>query len=176
MTRIMGVTILLATSLTGIAAAQGIVAGPAGGDRAAVAAMVRSAVTEEKLCRLAIEKSANPDVQTFCRKASGDFAHTAIAGMALAQMLHAPDVKLEPAPGTPELLETLGSFSGQAFDREFLLVQIADHENDEHTIRYAQEFATDSSVKHYETTVLPKVETDLTLAESALLTVSEAAP
>jgi predicted outer membrane protein len=149
---------------------------PADGDRAVVATIVMDAVTEVKLCGLAIEKSQNADVRLLCRKASADNARTAIAGMQLAQTLGATDVKLQPSPDTPAVLDSLAQYSGREFDREFLLGQIEADENDEHTIRYAAEFALDTSVKQYENSLLPKVEKHLDSAESALRRVSEAAP
>jgi predicted outer membrane protein len=151
-------------------------AGPLDGDRAAVTAIVTSAVSEVKLCGLAIERSRNTDVRSLCRKASADNARTAIAGMQLAQSIGATSATLQPSPAARAELDALEQYSGLDFDREFLLNQIEADENAENNLRYAAEVATDSSVKHYENAVLPRVENNLQQAESALRRVSEAAP
>jgi putative membrane protein len=167
-------------ALSGLAVAQSAdptaTPSPNDGDRAMVATIVMSAVTEVKLCSLAFAKSQSDDVRTFCRKASADHAGTAIQGMQLAQTLGDTHVKLEPSPDTSEVLDSLSQYEGHEFDRKFLLAQIEDSENDEHTIRYAAEVASNNSVKHYESAVLPKVEKDLDLAESALRNLSETQP
>lgn len=174
MKRIATWSAILALELGAAALAQS--PAPGDSDRAAVAAIVMGAVTEVQLCGLAIEKSQSPDVRSFCRNVATDHTRTAIAGMQLAQKLGAGEVKLQAAPGTPARIEALAQFSGHDFDRAFLLAQIEDHENDQDTIRYATEVATDSAVKRYEDGVLPKVEKFLHLAEGALNTISRDQP
>jgi hypothetical protein len=119
-------------------------------DRSTVVTLVMNAVTQVKLCGLALEKSQNADVRSLCRKASSDGARTAIAGMQLAQAIGATDAKLQPVAENAE--------------------------DEEHTLRYVVEVTTDTSVKRYESTVLPKIESHLELAESALRGVAESAP
>jgi predicted outer membrane protein len=145
-------------------------------DRAVVTTIVMNAVTEVKLCGLALAKSQSSDIRTLCRRASADNARTAIQGMQLAQKIGASDAKLEPAPQTPEVLDSLAQYSGDEFDRKFIFDQIEDAENDEHSLRYAQEVATEAAVRHYEDAVLPTVEVRLDLAEAALRKMSETAP
>jgi predicted outer membrane protein len=151
-------------------------AAPVDGDRGEVAAIVMQSVSELKLCGLATQKSQNADVRSLCRKASVDSARTAIAGMQLAQTLGAREVKLQPAPDTPGLLDSLAQYSGKDFDREFLLTQIQTGAGDEQAIEYAAEVAIDAAVKSYENGVLPKLEDRVALAEGALSRISEAAP
>jgi putative membrane protein len=145
-------------------------------DRSTVVTLVMNAVTQVKLCGLALEKSQNADVRSLCRKASSDGARTAIAGMQLAQAIGATDAKLQPVADTSAKIDALTQFSGHDFDREFLLAQIENAEDEEHTLRYVVEVTTDTSVKRYESTVLPKIESHLELAESALRGVAESAP
>jgi predicted outer membrane protein len=151
-------------------------AAPVDGDRTEVAAIVMESVSEVKLCGLATQKSQNADVRSLCRKASADSARAAIAGMQLAQTLGARGVKLQSSPDTTVVLDSLAQYSGQEFDRAFLLAQIQDGADAEQDIRYAAEVATDTSVRSYENAVLPKLEDRLALAEGALRRISEAAP
>jgi len=169
---------LLTLALGGNAGAQTAPGTPAPieGDRAEVASIVMHAVTEVKLCDLAVEKSQDAGVRSLCRKAAADSARTAIQGMQLAQTIGATAAKLQPSPDTPDVLNTLEHYTGHDFDRKFLLGEIEDDEDAAHAIRYAAEVATDTSVKRYENSVLPKIENHLELAESALRGVSEAAP
>jgi predicted outer membrane protein len=74
------------------------------------------------------------------------------------------------------MLDTLAQYSGHEFDRQFLLAQIEKAEDEEHTLRYEVEVTDDVSVRRFETTVLPKIEAHLELAESALRTLSEVTP
>jgi predicted outer membrane protein len=141
---------------------------PVDGDRAEVATIVMQSVSEVKLCSLAVEKSQNTDVRSLCRKAASDSARTALAGMQLAQTLRAPEVKFQSSPGTPAVLDFLGQYSGDEFDRQFLLMQIQNGAGDEQDIRYAAEVAADRSIKSYEKDVLPKLEDRVMLAEGAL--------
>ena len=145
-------------------------------DRAVVGSIVMNAVSELKLCGLAVEKTQSPDIRAFCKRETADDAHTALAGMQLAQRIGASRVKLQPSPGTPQVLDSLAQSEGADFDRKFLLAQIESTENDEHSLRYEVEVATDKSVRRYEGAVLPTVEEHLDLAETALRKISEAGP
>lgn len=177
-TAIVAAALLLAFGGTARAQSAEPVATPAApdADKAAIAAIIMSSVAEVQLCDLAAQKTENVDVRSFCRSVANDHSRTALAGMQLAQRLGANDVKLQPSPGTPELIDTLAAYSGHAFDRALLIAQIEHHENDQETIRYAAEVAVDSSVKRYEQSVLPKVEKFLHLAEGALHSISEDQP
>ncbi len=176
--------VLLTATLTfGVAASAGAQSTdpattpePAAADRTAIATIVMNSVAEVRLCDLALAKSHNADVRSFCRGVTKDHARTAIAGMQLAQTLGAGDVKLEPSPGTSELIDSLNHYSGHEFDRAFLLTQIEDHENDQETLRYASEVAVDSAVKQYEQNVLPHVQRYLHLAEGTLDSISADQP
>lgn len=149
---------------------------PNDADRATLVTLVMNAMTQVKLCAYALEKTSNAEVRSLCTIASADSARTAVAGMQLAQTIGATGAKLAPSPDTPAKLDALAKFSGRDFDREFLLAQIENAEGEQDTLRYEVEVTTDESVKQYETTVLPKIERHLKLAETALLGVSEAAP
>jgi predicted outer membrane protein len=151
-------------------------AAPLDGDRAEVATIVMQSVSEMQLCSLAMQKSQNADVRSLCRKASADSAKTAIAGLQLEQKLGAAGVKLQPSPGTPTVLDSLAQYSGEAFDREFLLTEIQNGAGDEQDVRYAAEFSADRAVKSYEDGVLPKIENRVALAEGALRNLAEATP
>jgi hypothetical protein len=155
---------------------NGATSAPIDGDRAEVATIVMQSVSEVKLCGLATQKTHNADVRSLCRKASSDSARTALAGMQLAQTLRAPEVKFQSSPGTPAVLDFLGQYSGDEFDRQFLLMQIQNGAGDEQDIRYAAEVAADTSVKSYEKDVLPKLEDRVMLAEGALRKMSETTP
>ncbi len=171
---------LLLFALTSSAEAQNVpemaTPTPVDADRAAVAAIVMESVSDVKRCGLATEKSNDPEVRLLCRKGSAESARTAIAGMQLAQTLGGPAAKLQPSPGTSAELDTLAQYSGQDFDREFLLAEIRDRSGEELDVRYAVEVANDKSVKSYEDGVLPKLADQLERAEGALRRISEASP
>lgn len=179
--RVAGAGALIVLALSGPAGAQSTSDGatpaatalPVDGDRAEVAAIVMQSVSEVKLCSLAAERSKNSDVRSLCRKASADSAKTALAGLQLEQTLGARGLKLQSSPGTSAVLDTLAQYSGQEFDREFLLTFIHDGAADEQAIGYAAEFTTDKSVKSYEDNVLPKIADRVELAEGALRRISE---
>lgn len=168
--------VLLGVSRSAGAQSSGDAAAPLDGDRAEVATIVMQSVSEMKLCSLATQKSQNADVRSLCRKASADSAKTAIAGLQLEQKLGAAGVKLQPSPDTPTVLDSLAQYSGEAFDREFLLTEIQNGAGDEQDVRYAAEFAADRAVKSYEDGVLPKIENRVTLAEGALRNLTETTP
>jgi len=166
--------------LTTVASAQSAdpapSASPANADRAVLAAIVMSSVAELQQCALATQKTQTPGVKSFCRSAVSAAEQTAIAGMQLAQRIGATDVKLAPSPETPALLDALTQYSGHDFDRAFLLQQIEEHENDQEELRYASDVATNTAVKRYEDSVLPRVQTNLELAEGALHNISQDDP
>jgi predicted outer membrane protein len=147
---------------------------PVDGDRAEVTAIVMQSVGEVKLCSLAAERSQNTEVRSLCRKASADSAKDAVAGLQLAQTLGARGLKLQPSPDTSAALDKLARYSGEEFDREFLLTQIHDGAADEQAIGFAAGFTPDKSVKTYEDNVLPKIADRVELAEGALRRMSEA--
>jgi predicted outer membrane protein len=165
--------VLLAVCRGAGAQSSGDAAAPLDGDRAEVATIVMQSVSEVKLCSLATQKSQNADVRSLCRKASADSAKTAIAGLQLEQTLGATGVKLQPSPDTPTVLDSLAQYSGEAFDREFLLTEIQNGAGDEQDLRYAAEFSADRAVKSYEDGVLPKIENRVALAEGALRRLGE---
>jgi predicted outer membrane protein len=175
-----GLSALIVLSLLGPAAAQTASGGappaaasPVDEDRAEVGQIVMQSVGEVKLCSLAAEKSQNPEVRSLCRKASADSAKAALAGLQLAQKLGDRELKLEPSPDTSAALDKLARYSGQEFDREFLLAQIHDGAADEQAIGFAAGFTPDKSVKSYEDNVLPKIADRVELAEGALRGISE---
>jgi len=143
------------------------------GDRAEVTTIVMQSVGEVKLCSLAAEKSQNTEVRSLCRKASADSAKDAVAGLQLAQTLGARGLKLQSSPDTSAVLDKLARYSGQEFDREFLLTQIHDGAADEQAIGFAARFTSDKSVKSYEDNVLPKIADRVELAEGALRRITE---
>jgi len=179
--RVGGLSALIVLSLLGPAGAQttndGAPPAPAvssvDGDRAEVTAIVMQSVGEVKLCGLAAEKSQNTEVRSLCRKASADSAKDAVAGLQLAQKLGERGLKLQPSPETSAVLDKLARYSGQEFDREFLLTQIHDGAADEQAIGFAAGFTPDKSVKSYEDNVLPKIADRVELAEGALRRISE---
>jgi predicted outer membrane protein len=176
LSRVLSVAALVVLAICPEASAQSTsdaTSAPLDGDRAEVATIVMHSVGEVKLCGLASQRSQNADVRSLCRKASADSAHAAIAGMQLAQRLGASGVKLQSSPQTSEALDALAQYSGQDFDRKFLLKEIDDGSSDEQDIRYAAEVAADTSVKSFENGVLPKIEDRVELAEGALRRMTE---
>jgi predicted outer membrane protein len=165
---------------SGLAQAKSVAFAPAASPesdgRTAITPIVRSAVTEVKLCSFAMEKTARADVRFLCRKAATDNARVAITGMQLAQKLGVTDAKFEASPSADAQIDSLSQLSGPDFERRFLLDQIDAAENDMNIVRYAIEVTTNSAVKRFELAVLSSVEDRLNLAESALRRLSEQTP
>jgi len=153
---------VLLTSLAGISfAAQGLTAD----EQTFLQQAATSDQTEIKLGQLALERANTPDVKQFAQKMVED--HSKSTSL-LKPIAADHDVALPESPGpqTDEKFKRLEKLSGPAFDKTYIEIMVADHQEVLNAFQAEAAKAADPKLKDFIATVQPIVANHLQMAKA----------
>ncbi len=163
---------LLALALTGPAAGRTTAIGAppptsSQSEHAIITYVVTDSVAEVKLSQLALQKSENAAVREFARKMIDEHTRIANEAMALGRAQNVTGLELKPSEDGAVSYAHLALYSGKAFDENFMLNNVSDHQSDISTLRHATEYTKTPAILKFEEAMLPQFEMHLRLAERA---------
>ncbi len=126
--------------------------------------VARDGLTEVELGQLAQQKSSNPDVKAFAQRLVQDHSQANQQLQSLAQRDNI-QVPTQPDRHENEDVAKLQKLNGAAFDREFVQMQVRDHQKD---IQYFQREAKqlkDPELQSFAQQTLPVLEQHLQMAQ-----------
>jgi putative membrane protein len=124
---------------------------------------MQDGLAEVKVCKLALEKSANPGVKDFAQRMIDDHSATneKIAALAKSKKIALPS---SPSAKDTATYGMLKMTSGATFDKAFMKHNVADHEKDVKTFTTEASGATDPDVKAFASDTLQTLQQHLKMA------------
>ena len=128
-----------------------------------LATAMQDGIAEIAVCRLALDKSANPAVRSFAERMIKDHSNIddAISRLAQSKNIKLPDDASLKQKATYELLKAR---SGSSFDETFMKHNVSDHEQDIQDFTDEAGGASDLDVKSFASTTLKTLQEHLELA------------
>jgi putative membrane protein len=123
-------------------------------------------MAEIELGKVAQTKASAESVKTFAKRMIDDHqrALDSLKPIAMNEKITVPTTI---DPKDQALKERLEKLSGRAFDRAYMSAMIKDHRHDVAEFRAASTKARSADVKQYASTILPSLEKDLKLGQTA---------
>jgi putative membrane protein len=125
--------------------------------------------TEIQMAQLALQRASNPSVREFAQRMIDDHMHSSAKLAAIAATQQAT---LAAAPGEKGqgMVQKLSLLQGAEFDRAYMRVQVAAHQQMAQLMQWEMQNGTDARLKAFAGAVLPTVQTHLHMAQQIAAT------
>jgi putative membrane protein len=141
----------------GVLGGGGVVARAASGDQAFVDKAAMGGLAEVQLSKLAMDKGATTDVKQFARKMVEDHSK---ANMELKQIADKKNLELPTKLDEQhqKIYDQLATLSGASFDKEYMRVMAADHDDATKLFKEQAQRGQDPELKSFAMKTLPTIQ------------------
>lgn len=114
-----------------------------------LAQSLQDSMAEIELCAIALDKTANPDIQQFAQKMIDDHSRMSHEVELLAARRNFFDLPRRENAGQSATERELSALSGQEFDKRFMEHNVKEHEKDIKVFRHYAEHIDDADINSF---------------------------